>query len=394
MNLKINDRLRIRDVEFFNDFKLDLKYDSVASTFSFKYYFDPFNKEHAELACVSHFHEAILEHNGERLITGYILSNIFNDSSKKQLSEIGGYSKPGVLEDCEIPTSLYPLEVNGLTLKEITQKIIKPFGLGLIVDADTNEEVSLAFTDVAPPDVDGGIIQSESGIESVSQTLGLPDKLNKKIDKANAREIQNIKSFLTELATQRNVLLSHDSYGNLLFTEAKTNLKPILYFNVPENGLIGTSMSLSFNGQGMHSHITVLKQASPDEGNAGEFTIRNPYVPILYRPRVITQTSGDDITIEETARQALAAELKNITLTITTDRWEIDGKIIRPNNIISVYNPDLFIYSKTNFFIESVSFTGDAKKTTAVLTCVLPEVYNKKVVKNIFVNAHENFPRI
>ncbi len=48
MNLKINHRVGVVDVSFFNDFEVNLKYDSVASTFGFSFYFDPKNQQHAE----------------------------------------------------------------------------------------------------------------------------------------------------------------------------------------------------------------------------------------------------------------------------------------------------------------------------------------------------------
>lgn len=355
MNLKINHRLGVTDVKYFNNFSLNLKYDSMASTFAFDFYFDPKNREHAEMACVSHFHEAIVEHNGETLVTGYILSQIFKSAAKKQLAQFGGYSLPGVFEDCEIPTTLYPLQADGLSLKQIAQKLIQPFKLKMVVDPS---------------------------VES---------KMNSVIKKTTASESQNIKSYLTELAAQRDIVITHDEQGRIVFTKAKTDLKPL--FHIEQGVVLGTEISLSFNGQQIHSHITVQKQASSEGGNAGEYTIANPYCPIVYRPKVTSQTSGDDVTIEETAKNALAAELKNIVLTITTDRWEVDGKIIKPNNIITVTNPEIFIYKKTEWFIESISFTGDTKKTTAVLTCVLPEVYNGKTPKNIFVDPHQNLPR-
>ena len=79
MILKINDRIRNRKVEFFNKFSLELRYDSVASVFSFDFIFNSSNQEHIDLACIGHYHLASLEHNGELLITGYILSEKFND---------------------------------------------------------------------------------------------------------------------------------------------------------------------------------------------------------------------------------------------------------------------------------------------------------------------------
>jgi len=214
--------------------------------------------------------------------------------------------------------------------------------------------------------------------------------MNQAITKTKASATQTIKDYLTEIATQRHIVISHDENGNLLFTQAKTKQKPLFHV---EDGLIGTEMSMSFNGQGIHSQITVMKQADGNGGNAGEVTVKNPYCPIVFRPKVINQTTGDDVTSTDAAKQALAEELKNIVLTVTTDRWEIDGKIIRPNNIITVKSRKLFIYKKTDWFIESIQFTGDADKTTAILTCVLPEVYNGETPKNIFVDPHENLPR-
>lgn len=356
MNLKINDRIRVRNVEGFNNFSLSLRYDSVASTFNFDFTFDPKNPEHRELACVSHFHEAFIEHNGERLITGIILSNIFSMSPAKKMIPFAGYSLPGVFEDCEIPVDLYPLQSDGLTLREIASKLIKPFGLKMVVDS------------------------------SVASRMDKPYKT------ATAKESQKIKEFLCELASQRNIIMSHDETGALVFTEAKTNKTPILVLT--DETIPGIEAFLTFSGQQLHSHITVMKQADSDGGNAGQVTVRNPFVPIVYRPRTIIQTAGDDNDTELAARMALSEELKNIFLTVTVDRWELDGKLIRPNNTIRMKRPDLFLFKEVDWFIEQVDYTGDQAKQTCVLRCVLPEVYTNAVPRNIFVDPHQNFPRV
>lgn len=365
MNLKIDHRLGVFDVSFFSKFTLNLKYDSIASTFGVEFYFDPKNPDHAEMACVSHFHECIIEHKGERLVTGYILSNSFSDQAKKTLTKIGGYSKPGVLEDCDIPTSLFPLQVDGMNLREITQRLIAPFGISLVIEGVSKEESDQAFT--------------------------LDEKLDKKIEKTNAKQSQNFKQYLTDLAVQRNIVLSHDVYGNLLFTEAKTRQEPLFHV---EKGVIATDIKMTFNGQGIHSQIEVLKQPDSAGGDGDKFIIYNPYCPIVFRPKVVIQSSGDTSTLEDFAKQLLAAELKNITLIVEIDRWDVYGKLVKPNNIITVYSPENYIYEKTKWFIESVSYSGDAEKETAILTCVLPETYNREYPKNIFVNVHENSARV
>jgi len=351
MILKINDRIRNREVKFFSKFQLELKYDAIASTFGFDFFYNPKNQEHVELACIGHYHLCTLEHNGQLVLSGIILSESFIDDSKKHLTTFSGYSLPGVLEDCNIPTSLYPLQSDGLSLKEIAQKLLKPFNLTMVIDS------------------------------SVSS------KMNEVYEKTTASEGQSIRQYLSELASQKNIVITHNEKGNVVFTQAKTKGDPIIRFT---GGVPFTSMKLTYDGQPMHSEITVIRQASRGGGNAGESTIKNPYVPFVYRPKVKTQSSGNDIDTESAARTALSEELKNMKLEIVTDRWEIDGIIIKPNNIITVKNENVYLFKETRWFIESVKLIGDENKMQAVLTCVIPEVYNQDNPKYIYkgVNLH------
>lgn len=351
MILTIDDRIRVRQVNFFNNFKLSLKYDAVGSAFSLGFYFNPENPEHKELVCIGHYHICRLEHNGELLLTGVILSQTFKSRSTYEYAEISGYSLAGVLEDCEIPPSLYPLQSDGLNLKQIAEKLIQPFGLKLQIDSSVLSKVTSSFKS------------------------------------STAKDSQTIKTYLSSLASQKNIIISHNEKGDLLFTSAKTDSTPIAHFEKS----FTTEMDLVYDGQKMHSHITVMKEADSDGGNAGEQTIRNPYViNSVYRPKVISQSSGDDNDTNDAARLALSDELKNIKLKINTDRWIIDGKIVKPNNIISVTNPQVFLFKKSNWFIESVDLTGNEKETTAVLNCVLPEVYNNETPNYLWsgVNLH------
>jgi prophage tail gpP-like protein len=342
MILKVDNK----NVDFFTEFNLDLRYDAIASTFSFTGYFNPENPLHKEIYKPGKYQVVTLEHEGELILTGRIISTVQKSSSVKELVSFGGYSLPGVLEDCEIPTSLYPLQSDGRTLRQITERLIKPFGLKLISNNLGNQSLTV----------------------------------DKKIEKSTAIESQSIRAYINTIAAQLYVHLTHDEFGNLIFTRAKTDSTPVIDFNgnIPE-----TSMELSFSGQQMHSDITVVKQASLDGGNAGESTVKNPYVKI-FRPTVKVQTSGTDFDTSKAARQILSAELKNLKLTITIDRWDYNKKLIKPNSIVSVINPDLYIYKKTNFFIEGVSYKGNSESMTAVLTCVIPEVYSGKTPINIF----------
>ena len=340
MELRINDRFVNRKIEFFNNFDFTLTYDAVASAFAFKFLFDPDNPEHKELACIGHYHTVQLIHNGELLLTGYLLSQNFKDKPVPEMTAFGGYSLGGVIEDCDIPPDLFPLQYDGLSLRQIAGKLLSKFPeVGMVVDGSVAAKMDEAFATTT------------------------------------ATEGQSIKAYLTELATQKNIIISHDAKGRVLFTKAKANAKPVLDYE--NGGTPFTSMELTYNGQGMHSHITMMKDADADAGNAGEETIRNPLVPFVYRPKVLKQSSGTDNNTTDAAKQAVAAEIKGgVKLTIETDRWMVGDKILRPGAIINARNPRVYLYNKTRWFVEAIQFKGTHELTTAYVNCVLPSVYD------------------
>jgi prophage tail gpP-like protein len=333
-------------IDTYNKFSLLLRYDSVASAFSFSFYFDPNNPEHKLLFQPGHYHQIDIEHNGDLLLRGWILSQAFGETSNKVLSSVNGYSLSGVLEDCQIPLSLYPLQADQKNLREIAQRFVSKFPFNVQIDGS------------------------------------VAGKMEQIYDITTAKDSDTMKGYLANLANQKDIVMSHNNKGDLLFTKAKTRSTPIFHF---ESGLESVvEMSLKFNGQRMHSDITVQKQVGIDGGNAGQSTIENPFVPFVYRPKVVTQSSGDDNDTIEAAKSVRSAELKGLVLTIKTSMWELEGKVIKPNQIITVRNPELYLYKKSNWFIESVQLDGDETSTTSTLTCVLPEVYNGGTPSYIF----------
>lgn len=353
IELFIDDRIRNRKVKFFDKFSMSLRYDSMGSVFSFNCFFDPDNVEQKELLCIGHYHIARLYYKGQLLLTGYMLSEGFSGGTTKQWATVGGYSLPGSLEDCNIPPEAYPLQYDGLSLRQISNKILGYFNLKMIVDPLVSKDMDKVY------------------------------------DKMEVSVTESVKEILTKLANQRDIVITHNALGNLVYTRANTKQKPIITYG-GEGGVPCPEMKLTFNGQAMHSHITVMKQADKDGGNAGQFTIKNPYVPYVFRPKTLTQSSGDDNDTEQAAKSALAAELKNLKVVITTDRWDINNVLITPNSMIDVTNPLIYLYNKTSLFVESVDLTGDAKSSTAQITCCVPEAYNGNTPKYLFagVNTH------
>lgn len=341
MNIKINNK----EFKQYENLVVNLRYNQVASTFSFAVYLDPIRTDLWSLFRPGAYPKVVIEHNGEVLLTGTLWPTSGNDSPMPELTTVSGYSTSGILEDTGIHPDSFPVQYDGLTLKEITQKLITPFGVSLVVDATVAAEVEKAY---------------DTTTASVSGT---------------------VKSYLAELCAQRNIIMTHDEQGRLVYTKASAKQLPVTYF---EGGPPVTKITPSFSGQSIHSSIVVRKQADSDGGNAGKSVIQNPYGTGRVCIRNVQQTSGKDTDTQSAARNILSEELLAIKYTIDMDRWEINDKVARPGMIVSVMAPNAWLYQKTNLFIDGVDLTGDSEKETAVLTCVLPEVYNGQTPKNIF----------
>lgn len=348
MKISINDRFVNRTVDHFNNVFVDLKFNSLSSTFNFAYYFDPENQGHIEFSCWSHFHEStIIADNGEAVMVGPLLSQKFKQSAEPELANVAGYSKTGALGDCTVSRSNYPLQTDGLSLVQICNRLIAPFEIDLVVDP------------------------------------AVASRANKSLSTSTIGESETIGSYLTKLARQKDIIVSHTVDGKLWLTEANVNQKPIMDFDLSGPSLPCLSAEFEFNGQPVHSEILVQKQQSLTGGNAGVQVIKNPYAVGIHRPTSVNQTSGDDNDTSSAARRALANELRNIKLMIELDRWFVNDKLITPNNLLTIKAPKLYLPNKSKFFIEQVTLTGNESAQRATLSCVIPEVYTNEIPKSL-----------
>ena len=87
------------------------------------------------------------------------------------MQNISGYSKGGILEDCTIPYPAYPLENLNISLKDITARLLKEFGLNFIIDSSVVNETNLAYPKaVAGPE--------ETVKEFISKLAAQREKIN------------------------------------------------------------------------------------------------------------------------------------------------------------------------------------------------------------------------
>jgi len=319
----------------FSSYEINLIFNSVASTFSF-------DTQSDELKDLINFQQCeIFTDDNDLLITGTILPTTLRSSTVKETVKVKGYSLPGVLEDCQIPVTLYPLQFDGLNLKEITEKILSIFPFSF---------------------------QFSSSVAEI---------INKKYEKIESDPKKTIKEFLNELARQRNIILSHLPDGRLLYTKFAASLRTVDHFEIGMNGI--EKMAIQINGQKLHNPIYVVGQSGSDENSdSTDAVIDNPYFE-AFRPKVIVLSDGDEFDAETTARNELAKEVSSIKLTFQTTKFN------KPGRLITVKNPEIRLNKATPFFIESVNIKGSSnEKDKYNYTCVPRAVYTDESVTNIF----------
>lgn len=372
MQIKVNGKF----YNYFNDVSISTNLDAVASTFAFRGLYDPTNPTHRELFKPLSYAKVEFFDGEQLLSTGRITNWAPDSTSITNLYALAGYSLPGVLEDCNIPFVQYPtvsggdgiqvvsLESHGLSLEQIIRKLIKPFGLNFIVYDSVAKECA----------------------QIIPKAVGRPE--------------EKIKDYICKIANQKNIVISHDIHGNLIAFRPDAKAAPRLSLN-PQNTL---SMQPVIDGQGMHSHITCIRQPTKGDGsdpfsatNEGESfdgggdstdkklkvssmdTVLNPLVGV-FRPLVDVLSSG---TFYDTHRAALnrrSAELKNIKVNFSLDHWEK----VSVGDIVEIVDSEIFLDNKVRMVLESTVISESADRKTMTGTLVMPETFTGDTPVNIF----------
>lgn len=338
MKIKINGKY----YSFFDEVLINERLDSVASVFSFKGRFNPNNQTHKEIFKPLSFHKIeIYDDNDDLKLTGVSVNSSLGSSSTRELQNVSGYSLPGILEDCSIPFKIYPLEKNNVSLDDIVKNILPEFGLEYVVDSSVQNDMKLQY------------------------------------EKTTANPSDSVKDFLSKLAAQRNIVISHTVDGRLLFFKPNINAKPKLFLT-SSNTL---RMSMTVSGQMLHSKITVIRQPSKDNpGLSPVDTITNP---MLSGSRNIVKvlTSGTETETKKAADNVLADELKNISFTVEMNKIYDD---LNCGDIVEVQNPEVYLYNRAKLMVSEISKTINNSSNQMTLKLVMPETFTGAVPKNIF----------
>lgn len=325
MKIIVNDKYTVD----FISVSVDTTVDELADTFSFTSFFDSSNEIHKEIfKPLSYNKVKIYDSVGSLMLNGVMINFAFGSNSETATVGVSGYALTGILGDVSIPLSMFPLQSNNRSLKEVIDRYIKPFGIKFVVPKELNEVVNLKYTKTT---------------SEVGEKLG---------------------DYFKRLAIQKNLILVNDLNGNLTIVKLNDIVK--YRFTLEEN----LSMNYNVNTQGIHSEIGVIRQLNKKQGGGSlSETIKNPLIS-EYRPIVKKLSNSEDTNMNETKKAILASEMDGITLTINKGEW-IDT--LRSGDTIEVLNPDCYLFEYTKFIIKSISGSADLESSVMTLNCVLPE---------------------
>lgn len=365
-----------KSIAYFNTGSITLKLDSIASTFEFSAYFKQQDLEFQELfKPLQYLPVEIYNKNKKLIFTGTILNHRFTSNKGREVVIISGYSKSGILEDVTIPPSEnYSLENNNKSLKDIATQLCGIFGINVVV---SDQAKSISESNVKPTTQ---TTRARSDFDSIKA------KANIVFGRTSASPTESIRDYLAKLASQKNIILSHNEKGEVLLFQPDYNQLP-RYFFTKGNTI---SMTADYNGQALHSDIYIVRQPSDENEGVSTFDRAKNTLVTKYRPTTKIMTSGEDSQTKDAAKNELASELKAIQLTL-----ELQGLFdeIYPGEIVNVHNHYIYCYAYNRFMVDSITLKFDSKSETTTLNLVVPETFTGgELIRNILYNhKDENY---
>jgi prophage tail gpP-like protein len=326
---------------FWDRFRITRSIDSI-DTMQFSAPFDSSNVEFVEKFRPFSYKDVSVNVGGRRLFTGTMLSIDPDVEPEKKIVLVSCYSTPGVLNDCTMPSSSFPLEFDNQGLRDIAKSLCLPFGI----------EVSFAE--------DQGAVFERVALEPGSKVL----------------------PFLIKLAQQRNLVIGSTDSGGVEFRRSQDKGQILANFAQGQSPLI--SVKAQFSPQEYYSHITGLEPTIVGL-KGSQFTVKNERLDAKLRPFTFEVTDTLDADVKEAVNSKASRMFANMaSYSITVSSWRDSfGDLWKPNTFINLVAPDAMIYNKFKFLVRSVDFDKDAEKETATINLVIPGSFSGKISESL-----------
>lgn len=352
--IKVNGRL----FRFWSTFELIRGIDSIAQ-FSFTAPFEPDNEEFREVFKPFQYQDVEVFVGGTQLYRGTLVDLTPSTAvDGGRVVTASGYSRCGVLQDCNIPASVFAdeleagggLEWDDLTLRQIAAQMVKEYGLFPVFEDSPQAPI--------PDEGDDPEFAWDSVAISVSQKIW---------------------NMWTPLALQRNLVIGDDEGGNPVFRRSSSS-PPIQTIEESQSPFV--SITPEFESQNYFSSVTGFNEYL--EGQDGtQHTEPNPHLRGVLRPHSF------EIPDAENAAQAVhAIRAKLARMFGSAVKWrvhlgggmrDVNGDLWQPNTSIRLLAPAAFIYAVTHVLIREVVLAGTHAQQTASLQVVLPGSFEGKI---------------
>ena len=322
---------------FWTDATFTVSIDGISSV-QFLAPFDPNDAAQREKFRPFSYSDVVVTIGGSQAFKGTMIGTDPDVSPSRSVIAITAYAKAGVLNDCTMPASAYPIEFDNTTLKDIAIKLTQPFGVPVTFDADPGP----AF-------------------ERVALQPG-----------------QIIFTFLAELAKQRNLVISTDERGGLVFKQSIGSGLPVA--NLEDNAPPVVSVRSRFEQQRYFSDITGIEPVILGF-KGSQFTVKNSLLKGRLRPHTFTVNDVEG-GVTQAAVEAKAGRMfgSMVVYLLEVNTWrDPSGKLWAPNTIIKLFAPNSMIYSAYDFLIREVKFFRTSSDKLAALTLVFPGSYEGKI---------------
>jgi len=257
--------------------------------------------------------------------------------STKRVS-VSCYAKPGVLVDCNMPASAYPLQFFDQGLQEISATLAAPFGIGVEFSANQGD----TFEDV---------------------TCDISRKVH---------------DFLSDLARQRNLVISNTADGKMVFQSSIASGQPVVTIDQGKAPLV--EVVPNFNPQNYYSDVTGIEPTILGLEGA-QFTVKNDKLKGVIRPHTFVTQDTQEGAVPAAVNAKMGRMFGNMaSYSVRVPTWrDPQDNLWEPNTIVKLTAPDAMIYNAYDFVIRSVEFTRTPTSFDAILNLVMPGSFSGEI---------------
>lgn len=252
------------------------------------------------------------------------------------------YALPGVLQDCTASSEAYPIEFDGVKLEEVATVLAEPFSVAVRAEADTG----------AKYDFDAPVSLSAD---------------------------QKILEFLVGLAKQKNLVISNDAFGVLVFQRPITDGTPVARLEVGVAPL--DKVRPHFNQRGYYSSVTGIFPTELSFLGGDKYTEKNVRLGNVFRPLSFTVNDSEDAELKTAVVARVSRMFAGMCYyEITVIGWRDENNTLwAPNTILRLKAPSAMVYTDYKFVVTQVEFHKKSGSKYAILRLSLPGAYSGEI---------------